>query len=760
MPLPTWVIPGVAIQQGAAGVPRTQAFILVVEDRCAFALDINGHPSAEPFEIPLSAFLSRDWIPHRWIERVEAIQPPYRLRAVYRNGIVWEARENEIIPAWPLIGREPGIVDDVNLIVRRPAVGEAPMLTYSVMRVYPRTNLVRLRQAFDSLTIDVPFETLATDYAPYPLPMPGEHWTPYGTLHRYEVLSISGRADRGGEFVTWHSHRGPESQPLPAFVLAHDRSHERMSHLPVWVRVGTLIRSLRTNETQRISALDPVLGVVETMSGPIFRDDLLNEWYPGLVATPPPRRARAEPQHVGSYWGFVNPPALVRILQVNSYREDVPFEHTDFTVGVVGSTHVEGMRGDDLRMRATLQTNMIQCPLDDLEGWVVGELRQMDDGRYFFVSEILDGDGTVALVSDFHLGEEDLDMVARSRVIAPPAETLNVWTERNRRARAVPDPTTTSSQDVPTDGFFAWVEPPCLVQVVGGSPVTVDVRLVPLGRVERIPRAVFDRQTIELAYRNIIETYTSSAEIGTLLDVASATVAVGEPTSDGRFVVYSSAALEGEDGARYSQALSVRPLPSTLGYPVAQAETLRDLLDSIMGPVALPPETPPPEVPDTQPSPSVEVRVGQRWTFEGTTYSVRRIGRDHRVAWAAEVNTLGDVVGRLRAISFETLNAQGRCLDEAPPMTVGTGQAPAPSGPKLDEWRHVATSRLCEVLDYDEKGRKAQIRWITPGGPLAEETVDVAALVEDFRAMTSEARARALSIHNAKGRPAWARLRD
>lgn len=730
MPLPTWVVPGVALQRGEGGVPHEQAFVFQVNQSGAHAHGINSPIDNPTIHIAPEEFLRREWIPHRWIEHVEIPQAALRLRAVYRNGVEWEARGAEVIPAWPIIG-DHGPEDEVDPIIRRGPGAEV----FIVARPYPRTSMVRLQRQYDTSShVDVPLDTLAVEYAPYYALRVGASYVLCGTRIWHQVVSHT------GDVVEYDTPEGLRSTSTESFILSHDAYGDRMMRLPNWVRVGTTLRHIQSRERVRIATVDPILRTIETESGPLPFDTLINEWVPDLVAAPPAvRRRQSEArQYVGSYWGFVNPPALVRITHEAQGVGGESFEERSFTVRIVGSDGIEILSGDDLRLRSTAQGNFLSGSWSGSDTWEVGGLRHMADGRYFFVaSRVVDGGvPDVLLVSDFHLGYEDNHDLELSTEVASPPMALDQVRDRYRRMLAQPAPSTVAT-DLQVGSLHAWYcdhSINALVEVVAQSPVTVDIRIVPSVRVERVPRAVFDLNTTELAYRNTIDDYASSVPAGSILDVDDGPVAVGEP-QDGRFVVYSTRALAGEDGARYSSAMARGSAPESLGYNVPEH-------------VPAPVEAGTPSVPC----------VGQQWMLNGSPVSVRRLGRDHRVVWVAGVDSNGAVSGKVRGVSFDRLNAEGRLILEGVDHTPAADPPPAPA-PERDEWRHVVSTRLCEVVSYDEKKRTAQLRWISPGEP-REETVKVAALVEGFRALTSEARARAMKIHNAKGRPAWARLRD
>lgn len=733
MPWPMWVHEGVVVQNQEG--PLRQGYIASIGDN-RLTVGLINDPSDEAVHVELQELLDRVWIPDRWIRTIEALHPPYAFRATYKDDRIWEVRTGEPILPW-MIDRGSELMSRVS--------GNQPAI-YTVQRRQSRRGIFTVEGPFAGQigVRDLTVGEIQRDYLPVPPYEVGHQVCPAGTFRctsdAYTIIDIDPHT-RDVRIVD-HADR-VSSLPLALLVANYDlySRPDRVYTVPEWVRVGAVLRNLSTNEEFRVSQIDFGTSHVHMWQRVLSMGEVYHTWVPENSDLA--REDRAIRNRVGSYWGFVNPPALVQIESEND--PDLGAHNREYGLRIIGSSVHETMHEDQLLSRSIRQTGTLSIPLvpeelrdeenDGLRAissahtWPIGSLLHAVDGRFFYVATRDEG-GTL-LVSDFALDYSIIIGAEASTTEAP--HSLSVQFERNRRARRLIDEAEVASiedDDLTVGSFYLWEDPPALLEIVGSVPhTTVDVRLVPGTAIETVPRAVFDLRSVELTFRNHVDAFLGDLQPGYILDVPEP-VAVGE-SEDGRLVLYSTAALEGTDGVIYSNARTKGSIPTTLGYARRELPAIITSPRNSGDPTT--PQAPPPEV-----------KIGQLWEIDGVVVCVDRIGLEHSLAWVSAINA--DEVSKLPqsgGYGIARLQRDGR-LWEGSTSVEG------------EQWVRLTSRQSLTVLDYDAKARAAHVRWQAGS---REEEIKVVDLLRDFVCITSGGRARALEIHNAPGAPAWARLR-
>jgi hypothetical protein len=519
------------------------------------------------------------WRPHRWIQRVAPMTPPFRARVTYRDEEeeAWEAREDEDIPPFWI---EP----DLHLVCRG--------VTHIIDRVDLRASTLHVTyidpaRPHEAANEQIRFRDLL-GFVPFPTPAVGESWAqwvePGATVTVQRVVEVRG--------ITTEIHVRDEGQPAgtPLVVIPFQdfaanynrvRSVERISSFggrrqlctdsvdtPAWASPGVLVHNLTTLEVARIQDVSgsyrrPYV-VLNGSSPRVWMDDLVREWVPLRPGSNPVTRPEEMPRPLsrssleGTLWVLQSTvgPTLVRVFDDLGARLRVVFP---------GSNHLAYIPAQQLAAHGRQAEHEISVnPLGGLLGnFRVGSHLRLADGRMCFV-ESMPSPHEIRLVSSMDVSDLHPMTLTAAPFQGPyPAELVLL----SLRDRVSPEEPVAPSLNV--GSLWLWLRgPAALLRVLDHASHHVDVEILPSGNVERLPLNDFWSNTSELVYRNSTSAYSPDLRAGQVLDMIPR-VAV-ESVANGLLMFLSAEDVSQNDGRDYVTATPIhQEPPTTLGFPTA-----------------------------------------------------------------------------------------------------------------------------------------------------------------------------------------------
>ncbi len=782
MSMPSWVTLGTPIYSRPYG-KFVEAYVSRVLNggNSVLVTILNASEGMEPLVARRERFIHGEWRPHPWIDRIEAQPDSDVVTATYSSGLTWTGNVRTPIPSWyPVRGKV--------VINRDRAASDVEVLAH-VEHIRGRSGHIKLEEEERPCS----FDDMASLWVPEEIPSPGRlyhQWSSFGegTYKTCSVVEVVGRRIIYDEVEPYRPSVRCETS-LARFLSEFD-AVKISSEAPSKLTLGQHFLNLRTNERDIVCGIDDSSehNIVRMERCNVWLTDVLREWVPQKSsAAPTVRLARGARTLLGTYWGFLEPPTLVEVI------EDIPGPSPAVVVRLVGTTEEVEIPARELTARAIPQEHTTSFHSHGTQPLPVGTLHRAPNGAYFYVLSQMGLEHL--LVSNEPLDRFNQDTMLQTQAITYVAPTSIYPEDTAHTPPATPaqQRTDTDLEALPHYGSqWVWSSPPALVQAleVDLHTQTIRVALVPTERIEIVPLTVFRDRARELAYRSTMPCYETLLRRGLVVQMTDTLIAVDSFDNESLSVlsVGQLSNLSPPDVIN-AEPLTAEP-PTTLGFPIfgenpgpdlsptEAAGLFQNILDDLRTAassvrrdvehrlVDMDPERrvvaesflarfdTQEEAVFTEPGPRASVpetiQPKQVWIVDGERMLVARVGQDHEVAWLSHDGP--NTSPNTKRIGFTALREQGTFVNEAP-LT----PRPVEASSDLGRWAHTISRRHCNVLSYDQEKRTARIQWVSG---LGEEELRVSKLLSEFRAISPGARDKAVAITSAPGRAAWKRLLD